>query len=115
MTAAPTSDGAPPPRRFRWAHFLWLNVLSAALAALAFAFVVEADFLDDTARGVAGWLARHPGWAAWAASAPLSVTALIGVHYGRKGMRRRRAAAARGEPRPRCMFGEDEPRSRYDP
>lgn len=92
----------------RWLHFLWLNVLSAVLAALVFAFVLEAEFLDGAAAGVARWLDRHPGWAAWAAAAPFVVTVMIGVHYGRKGARKRRAAAARGEPRPKCMFAEEE-------
>lgn len=112
------TEQTPAAPRFRWAHFLWLNVLSAVLAALAFVFVLEADFLDDGARGVAGWFARHPGWAAWAATAPLLVTALIGIHYGRKGVRRRREAALRGEPRARCMFEQERQErsaSRYGP
>jgi len=92
----------------RWLHFLWLNALSAVLAALVFAFVLEAEFLDGAAVEVARWLDRHPGWAAWAAAAPFVVTVMIGVHYGRKGARKRRAAAARGEPRPKCMFAEEE-------
>lgn len=104
----PPPDATAAPRPGRWLHFLWLNLLSGALAVLAFAFVLEADFLDDTARGVASWLARHPGWAGWAAAAPLVVTTLIGVHYARKGMRKRRAAAARGEPRQHCMFTPDD-------
>lgn len=88
----------------RWLAFLWMNVLAAILAAAVFMFVLWADFLDGGARAVTGWLARHPGWASWAAMTPLIVTIAIGVHYGRKGMRKRRAAAARGEKSQKCMF-----------
>lgn len=94
----------------RWLTFLWMNVVAALLAAGVFLFVLWADFLDGGARAVVGWLNRHPGWASWAAAAPLVVTMAIGVHYIRKGIRRRRAAAARGEtlPRQHCTF-TDEP------
>jgi len=88
----------------RWLTFLWMNVVAAILAMAVFVFVLEADFLDGQARAVARWLDRHPGWASWTAATPLLVTIAIGLHYGRRGMRRRRAAAARGEPRQRCMF-----------
>ena len=91
----------------RWLTFLWMNVLAAIVAALVFAFVWWADFLDPQARAIVSWLARHPGWASWAAAAPLLVTIAIGLHYAQKGMRKRRAAAAHGEKRERCMFTND--------
>jgi hypothetical protein len=84
------SAGDPPP--FRWGYFLWLNVMSAAIAAGIFLFVYHADFLDASASATAHWFFEHSGVSSIMAATPMGVMVLISVHYAQKGMRKRRAA-----------------------
>ncbi len=79
---------------FRWAYFLVLNLVSFAIAGGVFLFVYTADFLDAGSETTAGWFFDHPGVASVAAATPMIVTCMIGVHYARRGARRRAAARA---------------------
>jgi hypothetical protein len=71
-----------------------MNLVSAGIAIGVFLFVYYADFLDEGSESTAGWFFDHPGVASVAAATPMLVTILIGLHYARRGARRRAAAAA---------------------
>ena len=76
----------------RWAYFAVMNLVSAGIAIGVFLFVYNADFLDEGSESTAAWLFDHPGVSSIAAATPMLVTILIGVHYARRGARRRAAA-----------------------
>jgi hypothetical protein len=76
-------------------YFLIMNLFSAAIAIGVFLFVYYADFLDAGSQSTANWFFDHPGVASVAAATPMLVTILIGLHYARRGARRRALAKAR--------------------
>jgi len=78
----------------RWAYFAVMNLVAAGLAIGIFQLVYHADFLDEGSEVAAAWFFEHPGVSSIAAAAPMLVTVLIGLHYARRGARRRAAAKA---------------------